>query len=162
MTGLSQIRETHEVPARTGKGFTIAAGELIRITDLEGSQPVDFWAFTRADHLEFLSYEHTKPSIERLFPHVGDSAYTDRRRAIVTVVDDASPGQHDSSSPPAIPRTTPSSGSRATTRAARRTCTRRSPGSASGSTSRRSPGTSSPTSSSTPTGPSPSRRRNRR
>ena len=81
--------------ARTGKGFEVATGDLIRITDLEGSQPVDFWAFSKDDHLEFLSCEHTKPSIEKLFPHVGDAAFTNRRRRIVTVVDDTSPGQHD-------------------------------------------------------------------
>ena len=95
MSGIATIRETHEVAARTGKAFEMATGDLIRITDLEGSQPVDFWAFSKADHLEFLSCEHTKPSIEKLFPHVGDSAYTNRRRRIVTVVDDISPGQHD-------------------------------------------------------------------
>ena len=89
------MRDTHHVAARTGKGFEVATGDLIRITDLEGSQPVDFWAFSKADHLEFLSCEHTKPSIEKLFPHVGDSAFTNRRRRIVTVVDDTSPGQHD-------------------------------------------------------------------
>ena len=95
MPGMTTIRETHDVAARTGKGFEVEAGELIRITDLEGSQPADFWAFSKADYLEFLSCEHTKPSIEKLFPHVGDSAYTNRRRRIVTVVDDTSPGQHD-------------------------------------------------------------------
>ena len=95
MSGLTTVRETHEVAARTGKSFEVATGDLIRITDLEGSQPVDFWAFSREDHLEFLSCEHTKPSIEKLFPHVGDSAYTNHRRRIVTVVDDTSPGQHD-------------------------------------------------------------------
>jgi len=95
MSGIATVRETHDVAARTGKAFEVAAGDLIRITDLEGSQPVDFWAFSKADHLEFLSCEHTKPSIEKLFPHVGDSAYTNRRRRIVTVVDDTSPGQHD-------------------------------------------------------------------
>ena len=95
MSGMTSVRETHEVPARTGTGFTVESGDLLRITDLEGSQPVDFWAFNKADHLEFLSCEHTKPSIEKLFPHVGDSAYTNRRRRIVTVVDDTSPGQHD-------------------------------------------------------------------
>ena len=76
MSGLTTVRETHEVAARTGKAFEVATGDLIRITDLEGSQPVDFWAFSKEDHLEFLSCEHTKPSIEKLFPHVGDSAYT--------------------------------------------------------------------------------------
>ena len=95
MTGMTTVRETHEVAARTGRSFEVATGDLIRIIDLEGSQPVDFWAFSREDHLEFLSCEHTKPSIEKLFPHVGDSAYTNQRRRIVTVVDDTSPGQHD-------------------------------------------------------------------
>ena len=95
MSGLTTVRETHEVAARTGKSFEVATGDLIRITDLEGSQPVDFWAFSKEDHLEYLSCEHTKPSIEKLFPHVGDSAYTNHRRRIVTVVDDTSPGQHD-------------------------------------------------------------------
>ena len=95
MSGLTTVRETHEVAARTGKSFEVATGDLIRITDLEGSQPVDFWAFSKEDHLEYLSCEHTKPSIEKLFPHVGDSAYTNQRRRIVTVVDDTSPGQHD-------------------------------------------------------------------
>ena len=95
MTSMTTVRETHEVAARTGKSFKVATGDLIRITDLEGSQPVDFWAFGKADHLEYLSCEHTKPSIEKLFPHVGDSAYTNQRRRVVTVVEDTSPGQHD-------------------------------------------------------------------
>ena len=95
MPSMTTVRDTHEVTARTGKSFEVQAGDLIRITDLEGSQPVDFWAFCKEDHLEYLSCEHTKPSIEKLFPHVGDSAYTNQRRRIVTVVDDTSPGQHD-------------------------------------------------------------------
>jgi uncharacterized protein YcgI (DUF1989 family) len=92
---MTNVRETHEVAARTGTGFEVKAGDLIRITDLEGAQPVDFWAFNKANHLEFLSCEHTKPSIEKLFPHLGDSAYTNQRHKVVTVVEDISPGQHD-------------------------------------------------------------------
>ena len=95
MPKMATVRDTLHVAARTGKGFEVATGDLIRITDLEGSQPVDFWTFSKDDHLEFLSCEHTKPSIEKLFPHVGDAAFTNRRRRIVTVVDDTSPGQHD-------------------------------------------------------------------
>ena len=95
MPGLTSVRETYEVAARNGRGFEVGAGDLIRITDLEGSQPVDFWAFNKTNHLEFLSCEHTKPSIEKLFPHINDPAYTNQRRKIVTVVDDTSPGQHD-------------------------------------------------------------------
>ena len=73
-TSLAVTQKIH-VPARTGKGFVVAKGDLIRITDLEGHQPVDFWALNKADIYEHLSCEHTKPSIEKLFPHVSDAAY---------------------------------------------------------------------------------------
>jgi uncharacterized protein len=86
---------TYEIPARTGKGFQVEKGDLIRITDVFGQQPVDFWAINKMDPSEFLSPEHTKPSIEKLCPRQGDAAYTNRRRPIMTVVDDNSPGQHD-------------------------------------------------------------------
>jgi uncharacterized protein YcgI (DUF1989 family) len=95
---MSVFRETfqsYHVPARTGKGFEAKKSALIRITDLHGKQPVDFWAFNKADVREFLSCEHTKVLIGRLEPRVGDAAYTNRRRPIVTVVEDNSPGQHD-------------------------------------------------------------------
>lgn len=95
MPSFTQVEHTYEVPARTGKAFLVNKGDLIRITDLEGQQPVDFWAFNKENPREFLSPEHTKPSIEKLFPHRGDSAYTNLRRPIVTVVEDNSPGEHD-------------------------------------------------------------------
>ncbi len=89
------IEQSYQVPARTGLGFEAKAGDLIRIIDVEGAQPVDFWAFSKENPLEFLSPAHTKPTIEKLNPEVGDSAFTVHRRAIVTVLEDNSPGQHD-------------------------------------------------------------------
>ena len=94
-TPFTEVRESHHVPARSGKGFEVSRGELIRVTDIQGAQPVDFWVFCKDDPLEFLSCEHTKPTIGKLVPQAGDAAYTNRRRAIVTVVEDNSPGQHD-------------------------------------------------------------------
>lgn len=88
-------KQSFHVPARTGLGFEVEQGDLIRVTDLQGAQPVDFWAFSKEDIYEHLSCEHTRPSIEKLYPHEGDSAYTTRRRPIVTLVDDRSPGEHD-------------------------------------------------------------------
>ena len=95
MVSILKVEQAYDVPARTGKGFTVRKGDFIRITDLEGQQPVDFWAFSRQDIFEHLSCEHTKPSIEKLYPRKGDAAYTTRRRPIVTLVEDRSPGQHD-------------------------------------------------------------------
>lgn len=92
---LRSIRMNRHVPARTGLGFAAGVGELIRITDIEGQQPVDFWAFNRTNVSEYLSCEHTKPSISRLYPGLGDAAYTNQRRPIVRLIEDNSPGQHD-------------------------------------------------------------------
>lgn len=88
------IHDFH-IPARTGKGFRVAKGDLVRITDLEGDQPCDFWAFSAENPREFLSPEHTKPSIGKVCPKQGDAAHTNYRRAIVTLVEDNSVGNHD-------------------------------------------------------------------
>ena len=92
---LANINQSFHIPARTGKGFAVGRGDYVRIIDLQGGQPVDFWAFNRLDVSEYLSCHHTKPSIEKLFPQAGDAAYTNKRRPIVTLVEDNSPGQHD-------------------------------------------------------------------
>lgn len=93
MSGQSQI--THEVDARSYASFTANRGQSIRFTDIDGAQPIDFWVFNQIDIYEHLSCEHTKPSIEKVYPRIGDSAYTNQRRPIVTLIDDNSPGQHD-------------------------------------------------------------------
>ncbi len=92
---MEKVRQSRRVAAGSGHGFEVTHGDLVRIIDLEGAQPVDFWAFSRRDALEFLSCEHTRPAIMKLVPGVGESLYTNRRRPIVTVVADHSPGQHD-------------------------------------------------------------------
>jgi uncharacterized protein YcgI (DUF1989 family) len=92
---MKKIRESFHVPARSGKGFAVRKSDLIKIVDLQGQQPVDFWAFNKRNIYEHLSCEHTKPSIEKLFPHHGDAAYTTHRRPIMTLIEDHSPGQHD-------------------------------------------------------------------
>ena len=47
------------------------------------------------DIFEHLSCEHTRPSIQRLYPREGNSAFTNHRRPIVTLLEDNSPGEHD-------------------------------------------------------------------
>ena len=83
------------VSAKTGASATMKRGQLLRLTDIEGQQPIDFWAFSKENPSEHLSCEHTKTSIQRLYPRQGDSAYTNYRRPIVTLLEDNSPGQHD-------------------------------------------------------------------
>ena len=87
--------ETVTIPAAHGRAFKLSAGEAAKITSIEGSQVVDCWAFALPDLTEFFSAEHTRTAIEKLVPTEGDQLYSNRRRPILTIVEDASPGVHD-------------------------------------------------------------------
>ena len=95
MGAMASVEKEIFVPARTGASTTLRKGQLLRLTDLDGRQPIDFWAFSQENPWEHLSCEHTKTSIQRLYPVQGDSAYTNYRRPIINLVEDNSPGQHD-------------------------------------------------------------------
>jgi uncharacterized protein YcgI (DUF1989 family) len=83
------------IPARRGKAAFVAAGQEIKVINTHGQQVVDTWAFNRADQREFMSMEHTRADMLRLVPHVNDTMLTNRRRPILTFVDDTWGGVHD-------------------------------------------------------------------
>ncbi len=83
------------LPARRGKAFTLSKGQQVELINTHGRQVVDTWAFNAGDLSEFLSTEHTRSCLEKLIPQVGDSLYSNRRRPILSVVADSSPGVHD-------------------------------------------------------------------
>ena len=60
-----------------------------------GTQVLDTWAFSVADPDEHLSMEHTRSCLSRLSPSVGDSLITNRRQPVLTMLEDTSPGIHD-------------------------------------------------------------------
>ena len=96
MTQLLNKRLEYDVPARAGKAFRVSEGELIKVIDVKGGQAADFFAFDVGDVKEYISAEHTRPSIGRLFPKEGEAFYTRQRRPIMTLVEDHSPGIHGS------------------------------------------------------------------
>ena len=83
------------VPARLGKAARLDAGQSLKLTNTHGSQVVDTWAFVAADKSEFMSMEHSRVAIGGVFPHVGDTMVTNRREPILTLLEDTSPGIHD-------------------------------------------------------------------
>jgi hypothetical protein len=85
----------HLIPGAHGTAFEVGAGGLIKVIDVEGGQAVDMFAFCADDPREHLSAGHTRVAVERMFPAVGEAFVTDRRRPILTVVEDNSPGHHD-------------------------------------------------------------------
>jgi uncharacterized protein YcgI (DUF1989 family) len=84
-----------EVPAREGRGVRVAAGRSFRVIDVEGGQVADTFAFRADDISEYHSAEHTRAYVSRLFPRPGEHFVTNRRRPILTLEEDASPGIHD-------------------------------------------------------------------
>jgi len=89
------VLERVVVPAREGRAIQVGAGEAVRIIDLEGSQVGDLFAFVADDVAEYASAEHTRVALSRLFPRVGETFVTNRRRSILRFEEDDSPGHHD-------------------------------------------------------------------
>jgi uncharacterized protein len=84
-----------EIPARRGKAARLRRGQTVRVVNTIGQQVVDTWAFTAADLREVMSMEHSRVAIGRILPQVGDAFVTNRRRPILTLIEDNSGGIHD-------------------------------------------------------------------
>ena len=67
----------------------------MKVINTHGEQVVDTWAFVRHDLREFMSMEHTRATLVKIMPAVGDCLYTTRRRPILKILEDTSPGVHD-------------------------------------------------------------------
>ena len=87
--------ELSTLPARSGRAVRLGTGEAIQIVNTHGSQVVDTWVFSAEDMSEFLSNEHMRATLGRLWPAKGDALITNRRRPIMMIEEDTSPGKHD-------------------------------------------------------------------
>ncbi len=83
------------IPARRGKAVPLKRGQHIKVINTHGQQVVDTWAFNSAALSECMSMEHTRTALSRIRVRVGDSLVTNQRRPILTLVEDTSPGVHD-------------------------------------------------------------------
>lgn len=83
------------VPARRGKAVRLSKGQALKIINVHGHQVVDTWAFNPDDLREFVSLEHTRPMIGKIYIETGDSLYSNRRRPILHVEEDTWGGKHD-------------------------------------------------------------------
>lgn len=83
------------VPARKGKAVNLKKGQSIKVINTHGTQVVDTWAFCTHDLTEFMSMEHVRPFLNKGIPEAGDLLVSNRRRPILSFVEDSSPGVHD-------------------------------------------------------------------
>lgn len=89
------MTELVKIPARHGKAAVAKAGQMIRLINTHGYQVVDTWAFNEHDVNEFMSMEHCRVALNSLRPKVGQSLVTNKRRPIITLVEDTTLGVHD-------------------------------------------------------------------
>ena len=83
------------IPARAGRATKLAKDRQLKLINIHGTQVVDTWAFNAADMDEFMSMEHSRVAIGGIFPKPGDTMVSNRRRPILTLEQDTSPGIHD-------------------------------------------------------------------
>ena len=82
------------VPARSPWSGIVPAGGLLRITDLEGNQAVDFLAYLASDTAERYSAAETVVWQRSIFLGEGSVLRSDTGRPLLTVVED-DVGRHD-------------------------------------------------------------------
>ncbi|MDH3895659.1 MAG: urea carboxylase-associated family protein, partial [Chromatiales bacterium] len=61
----------------------------------EGGQVVDTWAFCVDDADEYLSMEHSRSANYTLLFKPGERLFSNRFRPLLRLLDDTSPGYHD-------------------------------------------------------------------
>jgi len=84
-----------EIPARKGKAQRLRKGQRLKVINTTVQQVVDTWAFNAEDVREFMSMEHSRVAIGHIIPAIGDALVTNRRRPILTLIEDTSGGIHD-------------------------------------------------------------------
>lgn len=85
----------HEVPARQGRAVRLTAGQRITVANPSGHQVCDFFAVAADAPAEHLSMDHCHTALGGVFVSQGDVLVTNRRRPILQIETDTSPGIHD-------------------------------------------------------------------
>lgn len=93
--GAPELGRRYEIPARQGIAVKVKRGQTVKVINTHGTQVVDSWAFNADDFSEFMSMEHLRAGINGIFPKPGHGLNTNKRRPILTFVEDTSPGVHD-------------------------------------------------------------------
>lgn len=83
------------IPEGTGKAIELLAGQQVKIGLPEGPQVADMFAFALPNLDEALSTAHTRSCALSLCPKPGHAFFSSHRRAMLTMIEDTSPGVHD-------------------------------------------------------------------
>lgn len=93
--GWPQLDQDYVIPARQGRAVRLKRGQSLKITNPQGHQVCDFFAITADSPAEFLSMEHCRTALGRIYVKTGNHLVTNRRRPLIEIAEDSSPGVHD-------------------------------------------------------------------
>jgi len=91
------------IAATHGESISLSVGQSIKIHNTHGNQVVDTWAFTKTP-ASYMSMSQTRASLRKLIPHVNDTLLNNLCTPILTLVEDTSPGIHDTLFPACNPQ----------------------------------------------------------
>ena len=89
------MNKTFKIPAKFGKAFSVKSNDTLKLINTFGTQVVDCWAINSENLDEYMCMETSRVWSQRLNPIVGDTFVTNHRNPILTIVEDTSPGVHD-------------------------------------------------------------------
>lgn len=87
-------RVIHEIPPRSGAGFTLDRGQRLKIIDPQGQQVADMLAYNRNDTGEVISSGRTIDYASRIYLTTGDPLYSNRSNVMLDIIEDTV-GRHD-------------------------------------------------------------------
>jgi uncharacterized protein YcgI (DUF1989 family) len=79
---------THLLEPHTGMALKIRADQILRITDIEGSQIVDLVSYSQQNPQEYLSSPRTVDFNSKIFFSTADILYSDQSISMWTITDD--------------------------------------------------------------------------
>jgi uncharacterized protein YcgI (DUF1989 family) len=81
--------------ATRGTAIKLCKGEAISVINLHGNQVVDTWAVNLTDPSECSALEHTRSINSNMFFETGMTLVSNLRRPMLKLIEDSSPGRHD-------------------------------------------------------------------
>ncbi len=85
----------YRIEPRCGMAVRVKAGQTLTVINPVGFQVCDFWVFAGDDLSEYASMEHVHTALASIFPKIGDGVTSNLRRSLMTIIEDTSPGVHD-------------------------------------------------------------------
>ena len=82
------------IPPRSGVAFRLNKGQILTVTDIEGVQVADLLAYNASDVREVISSGRTIDYAETIRLTTGDTLYSNRSQAMLSIVEDTV-GVHD-------------------------------------------------------------------